>query len=67
MKRDIIREILASPETFGGKEVILGGWIRSLRDSKAFAFVDLNDGSTLQNMQIVLERENLPDYDTVVR
>ena len=41
--------------------------MRSLRDSKAFAFMDLNDGSSFQGVQIVLEREHLPEFDTVVR
>ena len=67
MKRDFIRDILEKPAEYGGREVVLGGWIRSLRDSKAFAFIDLNDGSCFTGMQIVLERERLPEYDAVVR
>ena len=39
MKRQLIREIYASPEAFGGKSVTLGGWVRNLRDSKAFGFI----------------------------
>lgn len=67
MKRDNISDILRDPAKYGGREVLLGGWIRSLRDSKAFAFIDLNDGSSFTGMQIVLERERLAEYDTVVR
>ena len=67
MKREFIRNILETPEKYDGREVILGGWVRSLRDSKAFAFMDLNDGSSFQGVQIVLEREHLPEFDTVVR
>ena len=67
MKREFIRNILEVPEKYDGREVLLGGWVRSLRDSKAFAFMDLNDGSSFQGVQIVLEREYLPEFDTVVR
>ena len=66
MKRDVIRDILAAPKAYADREVTLGGWVRSLRDSKAFAFMDVNDGSCFQGVQIVLERELLPEYDTVV-
>ena len=45
MKRTLIREIYADKEAFGGKEITVGGWVRNLRDSKAFGFIDLNDGS----------------------
>ncbi len=67
MKRDFIRDILEESEKYSGREVVLGGWIRCLRDSKAFAFIDLNDGSSFSGIQIVLEREQLAEYDTVVR
>ena len=65
MKRQLIREIYASPETFGGKTVTLGGWVRNLRDSKAFGFIDLNDGSYFKSIQVVFERENINNYDEI--
>ena len=65
MKRELIREIYASPEAFGGKEITLGGWVRNLRDSKAFGFIDLNDGSYFKSMQVVFEREKVTNYDEI--
>ena len=65
MKRDLIKSIYADTEAFGGKEVTLGGWIRNLRDSKAFSFIDLNDGSCHKGIQVVLEREIVPNYDEI--
>ena len=53
MKRDFVRSIYENPEEFGGKSVVLGGWVRNLRDSKAFGFIDLNDGSCHKNVQVV--------------
>ena len=43
MKRDLIRSIYEDMEAYSGKQVVLGGWARSIRDSKAFGFIDLND------------------------
>ena len=37
-----IRELYACPDKYIGQEVTVGGWVRSLRDSKAFGFIVLN-------------------------
>ena len=65
MKRQLIKEIYQSPQSFGGKSVTLGGWVRNLRDSKAFGFIDLNDGSYFKSIQVVFERENIANYDEI--
>src|SRR5919199_4510821 len=45
-----------------GKEVRLQGWVRTRRDSKAgFSFIELNDGSSLGNVQVLAE-SSLPNY-----
>lgn len=36
-----------------GKQITLGGWVRTVRDSKTFGFIELNDGSYFKNIQIV--------------
>ena len=65
MERQLIREIYASPEAFGGKSITVGGWVRNLRDSKAFGFIDLNDGSYFKSVQVVFEREIINNYDEI--
>jgi len=65
MKRELIRHIYEDSAAFGGKTVTLGGWVRNLRDSKAFGFIDLNDGSCFKSIQVVFERENLQNYDEI--
>ncbi len=65
MKRDLIRDIYADKEAFGGKRVTVGGWVRNLRDSKAFGFIDLNDGSCFGSIQVVFEREKMDNYDEI--
>ena len=41
------------------------GWVRTKRESKAFAFLELNDGSCLSNLQVVFDEKH-PDYLSVV-
>ena len=65
MKRQLIREIYESPESFGGKTVTVGGWVRNLRDSKACGFIDLNDGSYFKSVQVVFERDKINNYDEI--
>ena len=65
MKRQLIKEIYKTPDSFGGKSVTVGGWVRNLRDSKAFGFIDLNDGSYFKSIQVVFERDKINNYDEI--
>ncbi len=55
-----------APESLVDKEVFVAGWIRTVRDQKSFAFIELNDGSTLANLQIVADA-SLPDYANLLQ
>jgi len=58
-------EISSVLESFKpGDNVAVSGWIKSLRASKNVAFLHLNDGSTFDSVQVVLEK-SLPNYDRV--
>lgn len=48
-----------------GQELNVKGWARTVRKQKSFTFLELNDGSTLSNLQIILN-EDLPDYESLV-
>ncbi len=48
-------------------QVTVSGWVRTLRDSKAFAFIELNDGTFFKNVQIVCEEENLANFKEVTK
>lgn len=51
-----VRDVLTSePSAILGKEVVLQGWVRTLRAQKALAFIEVNDGSSLQGLQAVCE------------
>ena len=65
MNREYVRNIYARPADFDGKTVTVGGWVRNIRDSKAFGFIDLNDGSCFNNLQIVFERGKVANYDDI--
>ncbi len=63
MKRTKIAQIFASAESFGGEEITVCGWARTIRDMKNFGFIELNDGSCFKSLQVVLERDKLANYD----
>ncbi len=48
-----------------GTEVEVNGWVRTLRVSKNFGFIELNDGSYFKNLQVVIEADSLSNYAEV--
>lgn len=58
IKRTKVKDLLVS-ETFE-KEVLIKGWVRTKRGSKKIGFVALNDGSTIHNIQIIVD---FPEFD----
>ncbi|WP_441361646.1 asparagine--tRNA ligase [Acholeplasma laidlawii] len=62
-----IRTIYKDPAQYADQEVILKGWIRNHRDQKEFGFINLNDGSFFENIQVVYERATTKDFDAVTR
>ena len=48
-----IREIFKNREEYLDKKITIGGWVRSIRDSKTFGFIVVNDGSYFQPLQVV--------------
>ena len=62
MKTTDARDIFLSPESY--REVQIEGWIRTIRDSKNFGFIELNDGTFQKNVQIVFEN-NLSNFEEV--
>lgn len=57
-----IRELMREADSFVDKEVKIEGWIRNSRFSKNVGFIDLNDGSTFKNIQVVVGKE-IENYD----
>ena len=53
MERKKVKEILSNPVT--GEEVLVKGWVRTRRGSRNISFIALNDGSTINNIQVVAD------------
>ena len=66
-KRVLLKDIYADVKSFGDKKVTVMGWTRTIRDSKAFGFIEINDGSCFRNVQVVFEREKIDNYDEIAR
>ena len=59
-----IKDLYACPEKYIGQEITVGGWVRSLRDSKTFGFIVLNDGTCFQPLQVVYD-DKLENFQTI--
>ena len=64
MKLTELRDLYKDSESFFGKEVTVGGWLRSNRDSKTFGFLTLSDGTDFRTLQIVYG-DALPNFDEI--
>ena len=64
MKYIMVKELYRKTEEYADKKVTVGGWIRTVRSSKTFGFIELNDGSFFKNVQIVFE-DTLENYQEV--
>ncbi len=62
MKRTTISQIFFDSEIMSGQRVTVCGWARTIRDMKTFGFIELNDGSCFQNLQIVMDAGCLQNY-----
>ncbi len=67
MERVKISELYRSSEKFSGKQIIVCGWVRSVRDSKTLGFIDLNDGSCFKGLQVVFEDGRISNFAEVAK
>lgn len=63
MKRLLIKEVFAKSPI--GEEVKIAGWIRSVRKSKGFSFIVLNDGTCQETLQIIANEADIENYDEI--
>ena len=61
-----VKNIFAAPETLLNQTLEVRGWIRTQRESKSFAFIELNDGSCFKNLQVVYGEE-LGNFNAVAK
>ena len=60
-----VKSIYRNTAEYANKEVTIGGWIRTMRASKNFGFIELNDGSFFKNIQIVFEADKVSNYEEI--
>ena len=61
-----VRELYREPDRYLNTSVKVSGWVRTVRSSKAFGFIELNDGTFFKNLQIVFE-EGLENFADIAR
>ncbi len=61
-----VREIFRNKEQYFDKEIRIGGWVRSNRDSKTFGFIVLNDGTFFEPIQVVYNN-NMSNFDKIAK
>ncbi|NGX34308.1 MAG: Asparagine--tRNA ligase [Candidatus Anoxychlamydiales bacterium] len=61
-----IKKIIASDESIISKKIKVFGWVKTIRDQKSFAFIEINDGSSLANLQGVIDSSN-EDFRKIVQ
>ena len=62
MDRILLRDLTQRFSDFAQQRVLVKGWLRTVRNSKTFGFMELNDGSCFRGCQIVFEEEKLDNY-----
>jgi len=60
----LFKDLIKDPAAYADREVKIAGWIRTIRASKAFGFIELNDGTHYDNIQVVFESD-LENFDQV--
>mgnify|MGYP000085167868 CR=1 FL=1 len=67
MEKVVVRQLMRDIERYADKEIEINGWIRSNRDQKSFGFIVLNDGTHFNSVQVVYEKEFLPNFAETAR
>lgn len=64
MKKITVKELYRNWESLVGQEVELSGWVKKLRDQKSFGFIELNDGSFFNGVQVVFD-DSMVNFDEI--
>ena len=66
MNKLTIKELYRNTDEYIDKDVNIEGWVKTLRDSKTFGFIEINDGSFFKNVQIVFDN-TLPNFNEICK
>lgn len=67
MEKTVIRQLVRDTARYSNKEVEVSGWIRSNRDQKSFGFISLNDGTHFNTIQVVYEKDMVPNFEEAAK
>jgi len=62
-----VKDLYNDPAGYSGTELTVRGWVRTIRDMKAFAFIELNDGSCFKGVQVVLEEGSISNFKEITK
>ena len=66
MNLTTVKELFKNSDQYLDQEITVGGWVRSLRDSKAFGFIVVSDGSCFQTLQVVFH-DTMENFSEIAR
>ena len=66
MKKTSVKELFREANKFLNQEIMIEGWVRTVRTSKNFGFIEINDGTFLNNLQVVFD-DNLDNFAEVAK
>lgn len=62
MIKTVVKKLFRETDEFAGKQITVSGWVRTIRVSKDFGFVELNDGTFFKNVQVIIENGKLSNF-----
>ncbi len=63
----LVKSLYRNTSEYSDKKVKVSGWIRTLRASNAFGFIEVNDGSFFKNIQVVFDSEKIANYKEIAK
>ena len=63
--KTLVKDIFRTQETYKDQKIEISGWVRTLRASNAFGFIEVNDGTYFKNVQVVFESEKIDNYKEI--
>lgn len=67
MKSITIKSLYRQTVDYLNNDIVVAGWVRTIRDSKTFGFIEINDGSFFKNVQVVFEEQALSNFKEITK
>ena len=67
MARTELKKVFQQAPELADKAITVCGWVKTIRGSKALGFIELNDGSSFANLQVVFEDAKVPNFKEIAK